>query len=156
MHPESRTESQGLINCHLCPDRKGRAFGCDGPGSPIGGHLQWSWGIRRVVCDKDCVSMCSTVVEHQENAKTLICKNSREFLESGPRFGPDGAACVTRTRDPVITNDVLYQLSYCGGLARGKPSLKAAPFSHNRQLYQYRRNRRNVRFSAPIGQKCFT
>ena len=22
-----------------------------------------------------------------------------------------GAACVTRTRDPVITNDVLYQLS---------------------------------------------
>ncbi len=23
----------------------------------------------------------------------------------------NGAACVTRTRDPVITNDVLYQLS---------------------------------------------
>ncbi|CDX16814.1 hypothetical protein MPL3356_220229 [Mesorhizobium plurifarium] len=22
-----------------------------------------------------------------------------------------GAACVTRTRDPIITNDVLYQLS---------------------------------------------
>jgi hypothetical protein len=29
--------------------------------------------------------------------------------------GPeDGAARGTRTPDPVITNDVLYQLSYCG------------------------------------------
>jgi hypothetical protein len=26
------------------------------------------------------------------------------------RFG-GGAACVTRTRDPIITNDVLYRLS---------------------------------------------
>jgi hypothetical protein len=25
--------------------------------------------------------------------------------------GRGGAACVTRTRDPIITNDVLYQLS---------------------------------------------
>src|ERR1700746_2904022 len=32
-----------------------------------------------------------------------------------------GAARGTRTPDPVITNDVLYQLSYCGG-ASGKPS----------------------------------
>jgi hypothetical protein len=27
----------------------------------------------------------------------------------------DGAANRIRTCDPVITNDVLYQLSYCGG-----------------------------------------
>src|SRR3984893_7042678 len=27
----------------------------------------------------------------------------------------DGAARGIRTPDPVITNDVLYQLSYCGG-----------------------------------------
>ena len=27
----------------------------------------------------------------------------------------NGAANRTRTCDPVITNDVLYQLSYCGG-----------------------------------------
>jgi hypothetical protein len=26
----------------------------------------------------------------------------------------NGAARGTRTPDPVITNDVLYQLSYCG------------------------------------------
>ena len=26
-----------------------------------------------------------------------------------------GAARGTRTPDPIITNDVLYQLSYCGG-----------------------------------------
>ncbi len=29
-------------------------------------------------------------------------------------FLSDGAARGTRTPDPVITNDVLYQLSYCG------------------------------------------
>ena len=28
--------------------------------------------------------------------------------------GANGAARGTRTPDPVITNDVLYQLSYCG------------------------------------------
>ena len=31
--------------------------------------------------------------------------------ESMVREGKTGAACVTRTRDPIITNDVLYQLS---------------------------------------------
>ena len=30
-------------------------------------------------------------------------------------IGLDGAARGIRTPDPVITNDVLYQLSYCGG-----------------------------------------
>ena len=28
----------------------------------------------------------------------------------------NGAARGTRTPDPVITNDVLYRLSYCGGI----------------------------------------
>ena len=42
------------------------------------------------------------------------------------RNGVRGAACVTRTRDPVITNDVLYQLSYCGpaGVINENPSPK--------------------------------
>lgn len=30
----------------------------------------------------------------------------------------DGAAEGTRTPDPLITNEVLYQLSYCGAVAR--------------------------------------
>ena len=33
---------------------------------------------------------------------------------SGPDKVKLGAARGTRTPDPVITNDVLYQLSYCG------------------------------------------
>ena len=39
-----------------------------------------------------------------------------------------GAARGTRTPDPVITNDVLYQLSYCGikDLARQAPDLGAS------------------------------
>ncbi len=49
---------------------------------------------------------------------------------------------------------MLYQLSYCGGLARGKPSLKAIRFSHNRQLYQYRQNSGFVRFQGPRSQKA--
>lgn len=32
----------------------------------------------------------------------------------------NGAANRTRTCDPVITNDVLYQLSYCGDAGAGK------------------------------------
>src|SRR6185437_6109334 len=33
---------------------------------------------------------------------------------SGPDHSENGAARGIRTPDPVITNDVLYQLSYCG------------------------------------------
>ena len=32
----------------------------------------------------------------------------------------DGAARGIRTPDPVITNDVLYQLSYCGEPGRAR------------------------------------
>jgi hypothetical protein len=32
-------------------------------------------------------------------------------LPPGRSAGSHGAACVTRTRDPIITNDVLYRLS---------------------------------------------
>jgi hypothetical protein len=42
-----------------------------------------------------------------------LSRNEKEVVGS---VGPDrGAANRTRTCDPVITNDVLYQLSYCGG-----------------------------------------
>jgi hypothetical protein len=36
-------------------------------------------------------------------------------ISKAPDKTEDGAANRTRTCDPVITNDVLYQLSYCGG-----------------------------------------
>lgn len=40
----------------------------------------------------------------------------------------DGAGEGTRTPDPIITNDVLYQLSYCGAggvcLTKGTPKGK--------------------------------
>lgn len=36
------------------------------------------------------------------------------WLPFGPVRTGYGAANRTRTCDPVITNDVLYQLSYCG------------------------------------------
>ncbi len=35
----------------------------------------------------------------------IATKNQQEVIEGA------GAACVTRTRDPIITNDVLYRLS---------------------------------------------
>jgi hypothetical protein len=38
--------------------------------------------------------------------------------------GKTGAANRTRTCDPVITNDVLYQLSYCGEPCAFGKSLK--------------------------------
>lgn len=39
---------------------------------------------------------------------------------------PGGAARGTRTPDPVITNDVLYQLSYCGETKNRYPHLISA------------------------------
>jgi hypothetical protein len=40
---------------------------------------------------------------------------ARYFRMSSEGFGgPSGAAEETRTPDPIITNDVLYQLSYSG------------------------------------------
>ena len=39
----------------------------------------------------------------------------------------NGAARGTRTPDPVITNDVLYQLSYCGGPWRTQGSPASRP-----------------------------
>ena len=43
-----------------------------------------------------------------------------------------GAANRIRTCDPVITNDVLYQLSYCGGpnAAPGRPGTPAPDIGH--------------------------
>ena len=37
----------------------------------------------------------------------------------------DGAARGIRTPDPLITNEVLYQLSYCGGAAGDAPGEQA-------------------------------
>ena len=46
-----------------------------------------------------------------------------DVRETDWTFLSDGAARGTRTPDPVITNDVLYQLSYCG--EPGRARLKA-------------------------------
>src|SRR5690348_2787740 len=56
----------------------------------------------------------------------------------------DGAARGTRTPDPVITNDVLYQLSYCGGPKRFRIRLSAlcktsAPDIGQRPAWQEKR-----------------
>src|SRR3954463_28600 len=50
-----------------------------------------------------------------------------------------GAANRTRTCDPVITNDVLYQLSYCGG--------------PNAALGVSRKRPHLISGTAPIGKK---
>ena len=41
----------------------------------------------------------------------------------------NGAAERTRTSDPIITNDVLYQLSYSGLVGFGVPSLRMEAFA---------------------------
>ena len=44
-------------------------------------------------------------------ANTATGFGSRGLKWIGTALGGGGAAYVTRTRDPIITNDVLYQLS---------------------------------------------
>ena len=46
---------------------------------------------------------------------TLKRRARQPRFELNFKSGKTGAANRTRTCDPVITNDVLYQLSYCGG-----------------------------------------
>ena len=58
--------------------------------------------------------------------------SSTNTFELGTTLTPTlsaGAARGTRTPDPVITNDVLYQLSYCGGPwgASGRGAKTLAP-----------------------------
>ena len=45
----------------------------------------------------------------------------RVWLKPDKPLEKRGAANRTRTCDPVITNDVLYQLRYCGGPKRRSP-----------------------------------
>src|SRR5579864_5874065 len=68
------------------------------------------------------------------SAVTLPSPNRPRRFSRYPEFLLSvGAANRTRTCDPVITNDVLYQLSYCGG-----PN---------------RRTRRLERFAPDIGEQ---
>ena len=53
-----------------------------------------------------------------EQLKALISK-----LNSEGRLWKNGAAEGTRTPDPIITNDVLYQLSYSGILLIDGPTM---------------------------------
>src|SRR5882672_5513300 len=51
----------------------------------------------------------------------------------------NGAARGTRTPDPVITNDVLYQLSYCGGpcgASGGAENARAPDIGHGAALQE--------------------
>jgi hypothetical protein len=46
-------------------------------------------------------------------------RGGKPFLMRASKTGLSiGAARGIRTPDPIITNDVLYQLSYCGGIRR--------------------------------------
>jgi len=53
--------------------------------------------------------------DSNETASEKKISRALPARESKPRtFSKIGAARGTRTPDPIITNDVLYRLSYCG------------------------------------------
>src|SRR5690242_9776096 len=68
-------------------------------------------------------------------------------------IGNAGAARGTRTPDPVITNDVLYQLSYCGGprgTRRPKGQNACAPDIGHRPDWQGKAAL-SIAFSSEVG-----
>src|SRR3981081_4486822 len=71
-------------------------------------------------------------------------------------FDLTGAANRIRTCDPVITNDVLYQLSYCGGpCGASATGLKTpAPDIGQRPILQETRGRAAGESPSPAGQKA--
>ena len=46
--------------------------------------------------------------------QTITAQYDAQAIRKSGVFSDSGAAEGTRTPDPIITNDVLYQLSYCG------------------------------------------
>src|SRR5271168_2771313 len=66
-----------------------------------------------------------------------------------------GAANRTRTCDPVITNDVLYQLSYCGEPSGrfGEGSKTPAPDIGRAAILQEKRGSPARELAAPARQK---
>src|ERR1700760_122108 len=65
-----------------------------------------------------------------------------------------GAARGTRTPDPVITNDVLYQLSYCGGpcgASGGAENARAPDIGQRRALQEAQGSARSE--SCRFGRK---
>ena len=60
-----------------------------------------------------CAEAAETIKTKGTASKNLVIWNA--FLPTKRTRSKAGAARGTRTPDPVITNDVLYQLSYCGG-----------------------------------------
>src|SRR3982074_3792241 len=70
----------------------------------------------------------ATVKGNLQVTQPSLSRHRRVFESAGNRLSA-GAANRTRTCDPVITNDVLYQLSYCGGpnASLGQPPETPAP-----------------------------
>lgn len=59
-----------------------------------------------------CLQLCTYRQTFHAHAMTFVMnikKHVQKLVVIGRKI--NGAAYVTRTRDPVITNDVLYQLS---------------------------------------------
>jgi hypothetical protein len=93
-----------------------------------------------------------TEVENRPGAYRVLTVASRDDLKSGLSAG---AAREIRTPDPIITNDVLYQLSYCGLVERrhGGDAFERrrclCQFSPSWQYASPRRSRRR------LGTRCF-
>lgn len=113
---------------------------CDEPGRdpPVG---LWTSDCRRLLLQE-----CPT--HGRSRGKPASVMQSR--AGGADRFGQrrNGAARGARTPDPVITNDVLYQLSYCGnrGASTKRPEM-SAPDIGRRPDWQEpeRHNRRSER-----------
>jgi hypothetical protein len=82
-----------------------------------------------------------------------------KFAQLKPSFfnALTGAANRTRTCDPVITNDVLYQLSYCGGpsgFAFGNGLKTPAPDIGQRPIWQEKRCLAACEFASKRNKKA--
>lgn len=62
--------------------------------------------------DRRVASDVGAAGQNNASAQTQKAARGRPFWKSSSGFG--GAGEGTRTPDPIITNDVLYQLSYTG------------------------------------------
>jgi hypothetical protein len=55
--------------------------------------------------------------------------SGKQIVEFAEVIETIGAATMIRTPDPLITNEVLYQLSYCGGICPKANTIALQPTS---------------------------
>src|SRR5947209_13542077 len=108
---------------------------------------------RRKKYARSRINFPSTVLARCKLSENIGASAFELGTSPNPTRAP-GAARGIRTPDPVITNDVLYQLSYCGGASGKRPKNACAPDTGQGADWQGKRSPQRPCLAAPAGEEA--